>query len=201
MATRVARALGVPMASSGLLYRAAAQQAGEHGGMDQDSLLTHLQGLQLRLGSGGELWLEGAGGRRDIAPLLHSDRIDGAVSHYAAMPGLRRWVGEQLRCLRTPLVAEGRDMGSVVFPEAKHKFFLNASAGVRAARRVGERALDLAAVQAALEERDRRDAAQLVPAPDAVLLHTDHLTLDEVVSLVLARVRGEAPPSTPESGP
>lgn len=190
VATLVGRALAVPVASSGLLYRAAAQQAEEQGGLDEAALLAHLEGVSLRLDSGG-LWLGKGEAARDLGPLLHSDRIDEVVSRYAAMPGLRRWVNAQLRRLGEPLVVEGRDMGSVVFPDAEHKFYLSASAAVRAARRVGERSRELAAVQAALEERDRRDAAQLAPAPDAVLLHTDDLSLAEVVDAVLARVRAE----------
>ena len=80
-------------------------------------------------------------------------------------------------------------MGSVVFPDARYKFYLGASPEVRAARRVGERGADLAAVTAAIRRRDELDARQLAPAPDAVHLDTGPLTLAEVVASVLARVR------------
>jgi hypothetical protein len=115
---------------------------------------------------------------------------------------VRAWVGERLREMPAPFVIDGRDMGSVVFPHARHKFYLDASPEVRAARRVGERSADLGAVAAAIRLRDALDARQLAPAPDAVHLDTGPLTLDEVVAWVLSRVRRGAdvtprPPGMP----
>jgi cytidylate kinase len=79
-------------------------------------------------------------------------------------------------------------MGSVVFPDAAHKFYLTAAPEVRAARRVGERAADLAEVAEAIRRRDALDARQLAPAPDAQHLDTSALDLDQVVAWVLGRL-------------
>jgi hypothetical protein len=111
----------------------------------------------------------------------------------------------RLREMPAPFVIDGRDMGSVVFPHASHKFYLDASPEVRAARRVGERSADLAPVAAAIRRRDALDARQLGPAPDAVHLDTGPLTLDEVVAWVLARLepaarRGRRRPRDPRAG-
>ena len=112
------------------------------------------------------------------------------------MPGVRQALFDlQRRAAAAPgLIADGRDMGTVVFPEAKLKIFMTASARVRAERRVkqlearGEKA-DLAALTRDLEERDRRDreraVAPLKPAADARLLDTSEMGIDEVVKKVL----------------
>jgi cytidylate kinase len=92
-----------------------------------------------------------------------------------------------------PFVIDGRDMGSVVFPDAAHKFYLTAAPEVRAARRVGERSADLSEVAAAIRRRDALDARQLAPAPDAQHLDTSALDLDAVVAWVLARLSLAAP--------
>ena len=124
-----------------------------------------------------------------LAPAAsRTDAIDAAVSRVAAHPSLRAWVDARLREMPPPFVIDGRDMGSVVFPNARHKFFLDAAPEVRAARRVGERAADLASVAAALRRRDTLDARQLRPAPDALVLDTGPLGLDQVVAWVLAHL-------------
>ena len=194
VARRVAAALGVPSVSSGLLYRAATvlvARAGVDPG-DPRSVLSVLGRHRVELipGLGGDvLRIDGLEATRDV----QSDEVDAGVSRVAAHPEVRAWVGERLREMPEPFVVDGRDMGSVVFPRARHKFYLDASPEVRAGRRVGERAADLAAVTAAIRRRDRLDARQLVPAPDAARLDTGPLTLDEVVAWVLARVeRGDA---------
>jgi cytidylate kinase len=98
-------------------------------------------------------------------------------------------VNDQLRALPQPFVAEGRDMGTAVFPQAGAKFYLTASPRVRAQRRVRERAQDVQTVEQALQERDRRDAQQSRPAQDALLIDTSALSLDEVVGRILQTVR------------
>jgi CMP/dCMP kinase len=125
----------------------------------------------------------------DATRAVQSDAVDAIVSQVAGHPAVRDWVGERLREMPAPFVIDGRDMGSVVFPHARHKFYLDASPEVRAARRVGERSADLAAVTAAIRRRDELDAPQLAPAPDALHLDTGPLTLDEVVAWVLDRLR------------
>lgn len=190
VARQVAAALGVPCVSSGLLYRAAsvlANQARVDAG-DAAAVLGVLERHQVDLlpGLAGDtLRIDG----RDATSELHSDEVDATVSAVAAHPEVRAWVGERLREMPPPFVIDGRDMGSAVFPHARHKFYLDAAPEVRAARRVGERAADLAAVTAGIRRRDRLDARQLAPAPDAQHLDTGPLSLDEVVAWVLRRIR------------
>ena len=123
------------------------------------------------------------------------DLSDGPAQ-VAAIPGVRKALFDlQRNAAEAPgLVADGRDMGTVVFPEAPLKIFMTASAAVRAERRAKQleaRGLkaDRAALTRDLEERDRRDreraAAPLKPAEDAKLLDTSDMTIDEVVKKVL----------------
>ena len=193
VASGVVRALGVPYVSSGLLYRAATrlgQEAGVPLG-DEDALLTHLWARPLRLqalAEGNRVWQE----QRDLTDGLHSSEVDAGVSVVAALPGVRAWVDEQLRALPAPFVAEGRDMGTNVFPGAAAKFYLTASPRVRAERRSQERPEDVDAVEAALIERDRRDARQSAPAPDAYIIDTGTLTLEGVIGAILQKLPASA---------
>ena len=195
VARRVAEALAVPCVSSGLLYRAATALVARVGvdPGDPAAVLAELARHRVELlpGVAGDvLRIDG----EDVTRSVQSDEVDAVVSRVAAHPVVRDWVGERLREMPAPFVIDGRDMGSVVFPRAPHKFYLDASPEVRAARRVGERAADLAVVAEAIRRRDRLDARQLEPAPDAQHLDTGPLTLDEVVDWVLDRIeRGDAP--------
>lgn len=187
VASGVARALGVPYVSSGLLYRAATLLGLESGLPlgDASALLTLLNTSPLRLeplAGGNRVWL----GERDLTQGLHSSRVDAGVSEVARLPPVREWVNAQLRALPEPFVAEGRDMGTNVFPHADAKFYLTASPRVRAERRAQERSEDVPAIEAALIERDRRDARQSAPAADARVIDTGPLTLEGVVGAVLA---------------
>ncbi|WP_424950870.1 (d)CMP kinase [Deinococcus sp.] len=192
----VARALRIPYLSSGLLYRAATWAALQHGLSltDAQPLLSLLdaweaagQGLKLRpLPTGNQVWQ----GEHDLTALLHTAEVDARVSTVAALPELRDWVNAQLRALTPPFLAEGRDMGSTVFPQADHKFFLYASPRVRAGRRVLERDQSIESVEAALKLRDEQDARQSAPAPDAVRIDTGSGTLPEIIGQVLAYLPG-----------
>lgn len=189
VAAGVAGALGVPYVSSGLLYRAVTlrglREALPHGDLQ---VLDRLRAQPLHLeplAGGNRVCWDGA----DITAALHASEIDAGVSAYAARPEVRAWVDETLRRLPPPFVAEGRDMGTNVFPEAQAKFYLTASPRVRAQRRSLERPEDADSIEAALIERDQRDAAQSVPAPDAVILDTSALTAEEVIDQILAGVR------------
>ncbi|WP_216321117.1 (d)CMP kinase [Deinococcus aestuarii] len=187
VASGVARALGIPYISSGFLYRAATLLALEAGLplSDPAALLALLRERPLRLeplARGNRVWQGG----RDLTPGLHSSRVDAGVSAVARLPEVRAWVDAQLRALPAPFVAEGRDMGTNVFPQADAKFYLTASPRVRAERRAQERGEDAGTIEAALTERDRRDAAQSAPAPDARVIDTGPLTLDGVIAAVLA---------------
>jgi cytidylate kinase len=193
VARRVGQALGIPSVSSGLLYRAATHVV-VAAAVDADNPAAILQALaqhavRLEPGMHGDrLWLDG----EDATASVQSHAIDREVSRVARHPGVRAWVGERLREMPAPFVIDGRDMGSVVFPHAAHKFYLDAAPEVRAARRVSERSADLAEVAAAIRQRDTLDAHQLRPAADAIHVDTGPLTLDEVVAWVLSRIRDQS---------
>ena len=128
---------------------------------------------------------------------IRSEEVSAMTSRVAVIPGVRAALFElQKKAAAHPgLVADGRDMGTVVFPNARLKVFMTASARVRAERRYkqligrGEQA-DLAALTADLEERDRRDSkratAPLKPAEDARILDTSEMGIEEVVKKVLS---------------
>lgn len=191
VAARVASELGLPFVNSGLLYRAATRLALHRGvDLDDEAALVALVSscpFELRPREGGnEVFCDG----EDVTADLHTAEIDAAVSHVAVHPRLRAWVDEHLRALPEPFVAEGRDMGTNVFPRAGAKFYLTASPRVRAERRVRERDEAVEAVEAALRARDARDAKQSAPARDATVIDTSELTLEQVVARILAGVRG-----------
>lgn len=193
----VARALGVPYVSSGLLYRAATLLALEtlprEAGLDlhappaelERALLELLSRRPVRLeplADGNRVWQE----EQELTGDLHSTRVDKGVSVVAALPGVREWVDAQLRALPDPFVAEGRDMGTNVFPQAGAKFYLTASPRVRAERRARERPDDIPAIEAALIRRDELDRVQSAPAPDARIIDTGPLDLAGVIAAILA---------------
>ncbi len=193
VARRVAAALGVPFVSSGVLYRVATLLATRADVVldDAEAVLSALEAhvVELRPGLDGDaVRVDGD----DVTAALHSDAVDAAVSRVAAHAPVRAWVDARLREMPRPFVIDGRDMGSVVFPDAAHKFYLTAAPEVRAARRVGERAAELAEVAEAIRRRDALDARQLAPAPDAQHLDTSSLDLDQVVAWVLGRLASVA---------
>ena len=189
VARLVAEALGVPYVSSGLLYRAATYLAQARGVdlHDEAALMRLLETLPVRLEAPIGLPNRVRVGGVTLTE-LHTDAVDAGVSAVARHPRVRAWVDARLRELVGVFVVEGRDMGTVVFPGAAHKFYLSAPPEVRAVRRVGERVADLEAVTEAIRRRDALDHAQLRPADDATHLDTRDLTLVEVVARVLEGV-------------
>ena len=133
---------------------------------------------------------------RSEDPGLRTPRVDAAVSAVAAHPAVRSAMRDAQRAFlaEDDAVAEGRDIGAVVWPAAGLKVWLDADPAVRALRRVAEREDGSAA--AALHARDRSDAEQTLRAPDAVRIDTGPLTIDQVVERVveLAVERGAAAP-------
>ncbi len=196
VAQRVARLLGMPFVSSGLLYRAATLVAARSGAdpRDEAAILAALSSHAITLEPGLHENRVRIGGH-DVSAAVHTDTVDANVSFVAAHPRVRDWVSAKLREVPPPFAIDGRDMGAVVFPEARHKFFLTASARERARRRVGERSADLEAVAGAIARRDQLDARQSEPAPDAQHIDTEGLDLDEVVEVVLRHLaeRGVVP--------
>jgi cytidylate kinase len=188
VASRVAAALGFHYLESGALYRLVALAGGTApaqvaAGMDVE-FLNH------------KIFIN----KQDVTEELRSEAIGDRASEIAKLPAVRAALLERQRGFRQPpgLVADGRDMGTVVFPDAVLKVFLTASVATRAQRRhkqlndKGKHAT-LAALSSALEERDQRDAARAVaplkPATDAVSLDSSDMTVDEVVELVLNKYR------------
>jgi len=199
LARMTAQALGIAYLDTGAMFRATALALGE-GSWDLpgEALLARLPGIDFGLagiGEGSVLTCNGAA----VGDEVRAERVGRWASRLAARPEVR---ARQLHVQRalgqgTSLVAEGRDMGSVVFPGARFKFFLDASPGVRALRRADQlrlmgREADLAAIEASIRERDRQDRerpiAPLAPAPDAVLVDTSELSLEEVFARIMGVV-------------
>jgi cytidylate kinase len=172
---------------------------------DADALTALAEGTALRIGpppaDGRETCSISVDGQ-DVTPFLRDAAVERAVSPVSAVPGVRRaLVRIQREAAPADVVMAGRDIGTVVLPDAELKVFLVASVGVRTARRREElaqkgRVETAEQVRAGLERRDRIDSGRAVsplkPAEDAVIIDSDPLRLDEVVEQIvgLARERG-----------
>jgi cytidylate kinase len=186
---------------TGAMYRAVAvaiSRADLNPHQDDARLGSLLDALHLDLRPG-QVLLNG----EDVTALIRTPSITALASPVAAVPLVRRRLVEWQRAIgaRRDLVAEGRDQGTIVFPEAVCKFFMIADPGVRAERRRAEMAArgekaTLEEILRAQEERDRRDAARdlapMRPADDAIQIDTSRLTLSEVVARMEAEVRRRA---------
>ena len=199
----VAEHLGWRLLDSGALYRAVGYAAGM-GGLDLsdvDAVTRCAQAtrIQFRAASDGGLTRVIVNGH-DATDELRTETAGAAASAIASMPSVREaLVALQLGFRKAPgLVADGRDMGTVIFPDAAFKVFLTASAAERAKRRykqLKEKGLSvtLGGLQREIEARDSRDASRAVaplkPAEDALLIDTTGMGIDEVVAKVLAVVQ------------
>jgi cytidylate kinase len=193
IAQRVARALAFHYLDSGALYRLLALAA-LRAGLDldrADGLAALAQGLRPRF-DGGRIALDG----KDVTDAIRTEEVSRAASRVAVHPPVRAALLDlQRACRAAPgLVADGRDMGTVVFPDARLKVYLTAAVGARAERRhkqLMEKGIsaNIDILSRDLEERDRRDSerasAPLAPAADAYQLDSSELTADEVVAQVL----------------
>jgi CMP/dCMP kinase len=194
----VAAHVGWHLLDSGALYRLVAL-GGLQRNLPPDDIPGHVaiaQSMRVEFGSreGDEqVLLEG----RDVTRQLRTEEAGAGASRVAAWPPVRAALLDRQRAFATPpgLVADGRDMGTVIFPEARLKVFLTASAEERAQRRhkqlIGKgSAASLAALSREIAERDLRDStrqiAPLKPAPDAQLLDSTGLSIDAVVERVLS---------------
>jgi CMP/dCMP kinase len=197
-----AKALGWALLDSGALYRLIAL-GGRQAGMDLSNgaaLAALARQLDIRFDStpAGEeiVWLGG----REVTRDIRTEAAGNDASKVAALPPVRAALLERQRrfAVAPGLVADGRDMGTVVFPGARVKIFLTASAEERAARRYKQLkekgvAATLAALSKEIAERDQRDisrtASPLVASEDAVLLDTTGMSVDAVVERVLSVAR------------
>lgn len=192
----LAQRLGWRHLDSGSLYRMVAASALERGlSLEEPQALVELAtGLDIGFGDGG-ITLGGAAPPEDI----RSEQVGSAASTIATYPEVRAAILAQQRRARRPpgLVADGRDMGTVVFPDAELKIFLEASPEVRAERRnkqLKDKGLNVSfrALLAAIHERDARDreraAAPLKPADDAIVVDSTGMNLGEVLAQALTLV-------------
>lgn len=196
---RVAEALGLPFVDSGLMYRAITRLAAERriDAHDADAVTRLAQSTEIKL-DGDRVWADGV---ELTGGIYDADQAE-ALPLISAIPGVREaLVAQQRRMGATGVVMAGRDIGTVVFSDADHKFFLVASLDEKVRRRAaqyerrGER-VDHEAMRKEVEERDRVDThravAPLRPAPDAVVIDTDRLDVDRVVHLILQHIRAGA---------
>ena len=185
VARAVARELGFTYLDSGAMYRAVALAALERG---QPPAAV---APELRIELGDRVLVDG----QDVTDALRTPEVSEAASVAAAEPSVREaMVAEQRRLLAGgDWVAEGRDIGTVVAPDADVKVFLTASSHARARRRADELGADAAQVLAEQTIRDERDTSRehspLQAAPDAVTIDTTNLTVDEVVERIVKLTR------------
>jgi cytidylate kinase len=200
---RIAARLGWHLLDSGALYRLVAL-AGQLAGLDAQDEPGHAAvaaRMDVTFGQapdGGEQVL--LGGFGEVTGAIRTEVAGQGASSVAAWPTVRAALLQRQRDFAQPpgLVADGRDMGTVVFPGAGLKIFLTASPEERARRRYNQlkdkgSGASLAALSLEIAERDRRDStrsvAPLVPAADAVTVDSTTLTIDEVVDRIMAEAR------------
>jgi cytidylate kinase len=194
-----ARALGLRYFDTGLLYRVltwlALQQGLDPG--DGAALARLVESLGIDVDQAGQVFRDGV----DITPRLQQPAVDAAVSAVSAHGAVRAaMLPAQRALIRQPgLIMAGRDIGTVVVPEAPLKIWLNASAEERARRRAAQTAEEYASVLEGMRRRDQLDAsrevAPMTRAPDAIEIQTDRMSPDAVVDQIveLARSRRAAP--------
>ena len=192
---RVAERLGLPFIDSGLMYRAITRLAAERGidPGDADAVTRLAQSVDLKV-DGDRVWADSV----DLTEGIYDADFAEALPRISAIPGVREaLVAQQRRLALDGVVMAGRDIGTVVFPNADYKFFLTASLEEKVRRRAaqyerrGER-VDPDVMRREVEARDRVDTERVVaplrPAPDAVVIDTDNLDVDEVVDLIVRLV-------------
>ncbi len=200
-ARAVADALGFDTLDSGALYRAVAVAALDAAvELEDDAALAELLArIEVRAEQGGRrMFVEG----REVTARLRSDRVSQAASKVSALPSVRRALIDLQRDAVTPpgAVVEGRDMSTVVFPDAQVKVYLDADAGERAVRRTREllergEAVEAASVLAEMRQRDARDSgrenAPLSIAEGALVIDTTSLSPERVVEMIVAAIPNE----------
>ncbi|GBD33072.1 MAG: cytidylate kinase [Gemmatimonadales bacterium] len=201
-AREVAARLGFVHLDSGALYRALTLAVLDHQvPLVGERIVALARSLPVRLVLAGRSFVPEVAGA-DVSEAIRSERVTARVSEVAALAEVREWVNQQLRLAVGEavegVVVDGRDIGTVVFPEAPLKVYLTASEEERAQRRLSQmgRRVDPEAVGRTSAELSRRDlmdssraVAPLKPAPDAVVLDTTGLTFGEQVERVLELAR------------
>lgn len=200
LALRVAKNLGFHILDSGAIYRLAALK-GLKQGIDldnEDQVMDAVSGMKIHFESGDELTIPFLDGEQ-VADQIRTEQAGSAASVVAAHPRVREQLLQVQRDFFQPpgLVADGRDMGATVFPDAKIKIFLHASAEERAKRRYKQLismglSANIAALLEEIEARDERDrtrsASPMRPASDAVVVDSSMMSLDQVFDLVKSHI-------------
>jgi len=200
LAVQLAGKLNFHLLDSGAIYRLAALKALQDGiDLEQESeVVASLAELNIRFEIGDELSIPYLNDI-DVSEQIRLESSGEAASIIARYPGVRkRLLTWQRAFFRPPgLVADGRDMGTVVFPDAKFKFFLYASIDIRALRRYKqlidmELSANIDRLRSDLSERDERDKnrteSPLIPATDAIIVDSSLLDLAQVVDLVMSHI-------------
>lgn len=193
IAEAVAQRLGFHYLDSGALYRIVGLVARERdANLDNDLEISNISlNLNIKFDSG-RVWIDG----RDVSAQIRGEIAGAAASRVAALPGVRRALMTLQHSFRQPpgLVADGRDMGSVVFPDARLKIYLTATPEERARRRYKQlmekdSGASMAALLQDIRDRDLRDstraAAPLLKCADAVEIDTTGMPVEDVVARVL----------------
>lgn len=203
VAKAVARRLGIRHLDTGAMYRAVTWLALHQGlATSDEAALTSLaaaEPVEFRYVDGASIATGVCIGSHDVTAEVRSPEVDAAVSAVSAVGGVRSALVEQQRVLaaKQDTVAEGRDIGTVVFPTAEVKVYLTASAEERARRRKSDlaaqgHAVEQGAVQESLERRDTHDSTRAISpleaASDATLLDTTGLDVEQVVDAIVTLV-------------
>lgn len=199
LARSVAEKLGVAYLDTGAMFRTLGLNFGQEAGRtDAAELAERARGLRFELsgsGAGTVLYCNG----KAVGPEIRTEEVGMLAARVGAVPEIREVLKEQQRRLgkATSLVAEGRDMGTVVFPDAPCKFFLDASPEVRAGRRLKDlekmgQHVEFQELVREIRERDDMDrnraVAPLKPADDAVIIDTSDLDINGVLAAILEKI-------------
>jgi len=194
VARRIAREAKLFYINSGNFYRAVTWKV-LHNGVspdDQESIVRLARATDITI-SDGHIHIDGENHEKE----LRSDRVDQWVAQHSAIPEVRDVVNDRLRAISHSLdvIVEGRDISTVVFPDADVKIYLDADVQTRARRRFDENTstLSLQEIEQRIAERDKRDRTKktgaLKIAEDALYLDTSDLTIDQVCETVIDTIR------------
>ncbi|MEA2060352.1 MAG: (d)CMP kinase [Thermodesulfobacteriota bacterium] len=196
----LAEKLNFTYVDTGALYRGVAYEIDKCGidGMDDAAIERFLPSISLDMTRRNNQMVLFSSGR-DISGQIRSERISMLASSVSAKPAVRKFLLEIQRKMgkQDNSIFEGRDMGTVVFPEADHKFYLYADLSIRAKRRhkeIDRPDVTLGDVQESMAKRDKNDStrceAPLKPAADAVMIDSTELNIDEVVDKMVYAIKG-----------
>jgi cytidylate kinase len=196
VAARLAAELGWHLLDSGALYRLVAVAGSDRGVADdnEEALGNIAAGLDVEFDGSGDTMVVRLDGR-DVGIRLRSEEVSALSSRVAALPAVRKALVRRQREFRRPpgLVADGRDMGTVIFPDAELKIFLTASADARAERRYKQlkekgESVNLSRLFQEIVLRDERDRSRAIsplrPAPDAHVIDSTEMSVNEVLDTV-----------------